>query len=242
MILPKSSDAIHRAWLFRLLSALANNQFLVESLPFKGGTCAAMRGIVERFSVDLDFDVLNEKLMDKINSELIKIFNDLGLEIKDSSTKVPQFFLKYPNREGERNTLKFDATFPPPKANKYEPFRFVEIDRILFCQTPETMFANKLVTLKERFEKQKSIAGRDMFDIHTYFLKGFSYTKEVIEERRQVPVKKFFEELINFIEQHITQNIIDEDLNYLLDPETFQKSRKYLKQEVLMFLRQALAS
>ena len=41
------------------------------------------------------------------------------------------------------------------------------------CQTIETMFANKLVSVLDRFEKHHSIAGRDLYDIHQFFLQGF---------------------------------------------------------------------
>ncbi len=60
MILPDRKDAIHRAWLFRTLSAIYDDVFLTNVLYFKGGTSAAMRGLLDRFSVDLDFDFVGD--------------------------------------------------------------------------------------------------------------------------------------------------------------------------------------
>jgi predicted nucleotidyltransferase component of viral defense system len=242
MILPNPKDAKHKAWLYRLLSGIYDNQLLANSLYFKGGTCAAMRGMLDRFSIDLDFDfVASEKDIDSVRKNLEKVFSDLGLEIKEKSQKVPQYFLKYPADDNQRNTIKIDVTFPPPKLNKYEPVELGEIDRIVRCQTRETMFANKLVALIDRYEKNESIAGRDIYDIHYFFFQGFGYDSAVILERRKIKdVKIFFHDLIKFIEKNITQTIIDQDINILLPYDKFKKIRKILKSETLMFLRDEL--
>lgn len=236
MILPTPSDAIHKAWLYRLLTAISDNSYLIGVLRFKGGTCASMRGIIDRFSVDLDFDLLDMSEVDKVRGSLEEIFEDLGLEIKDKSSVVPQYFLKYKNSQGDRNTLKLDITFPPPKSNQYEPIRFTEIDRIIHCHTIPTMFSNKLVALIERHEKYGSIAGRDVFDIHTFFMKGYKYNPVIIEERTGKSVRVFLDELKKFIEKNVTQTVIDQDLNALMPPDAFAKQRKFIKKEVLMFL------
>lgn len=239
MILPNPKDAIHKAWLYRLLIAICDNQILVGSLYFKGGTCATMRGFLDRFSIDLDFDfVASKKDLVKIKKNLEIVFKNLGLTIKDSSKNTPQYFLKYHAEEGQRNTIKIDVTMPAPKSNQYEPVRFDEVDRIIFCQTIETMFANKLVALIDRWEKNNSIAGRDLYDIHYFFLNGYRYNKDVIIERRKSNnLKFFFQELIDFIKKEITETIINQDINMLLQPQKFQRIRKILKSETLMFLK-----
>jgi len=241
MILPSSKEAIHKAWLYRLLSAIYDNQILANSLYFKGGTCAAMLGFLDRFSVDLDFDYIgkNEGLKNT-RKELESVFAKSDLSIKDKSSKVPQYFLKYNSNQDRRNTIKIDVTFPPPKANIYEAYKFNEIDRIITCQTVETMFANKLVALIDRFERNGSIAGRDLYDIHHFFMQGFRYNEKVIIERRKNSLSFFFQELISFVEEKINQNVINQDLNFLLSPDKFQKIRKILKQETLMFLNNEL--
>ena len=56
LILPNKKDAMHKAWMFRVLRAVADDAHLTKALVFKGGTCASMRDFLDRFSVDLDFD------------------------------------------------------------------------------------------------------------------------------------------------------------------------------------------
>lgn len=237
MITLNSQDAIHKAWLYRVLIAIVDDVNL-HDLYFKGGTCAAMAGFLDRFSVDLDFDYIgDQKGLVKVRHELEKIFKNLGLEIKDASAKVSQFFLKYPTKDiSGRNTLKIDISFPPPKANIYEPIRLVDIGRVVICQNVSTMFANKLVAVLDRFERNHSIAGRDIYDIHHFFMNGYDYNQDVIIERTGLSLIDFFKKLADFISEHITETILNQDLNPLIPYERFNKFRKVLKREVLMFL------
>lgn len=237
MILPNLKDAIHKAWLYRVLAAILDNGELSSSLYFKGGTCAAMLGWLDRFSIDLDFDcVIVKEELNITRQRLESTFKKLGLTFKQESKTAPQYSLKYSAPPRSRNTIKISATLPPVAANKYQQFHLVEIDRIATCQTKETMFANKLVALIDRFEKYKVIAGRDLYDIHHFFMQGFAYNQAIISERRKQNPIIFFQELIDFIEKKITITIIDQDINPLLPNDKFQKIRKILKQEVLMFL------
>jgi len=237
MIIPNPKDSVHKAWLLRILREIADDSGLSALLRFKGGTYASIIGLIERFSVDLHFDLIDPGKVGFVRTLLEKIFKKLGLEIDQQSKNAPQYFVKYKNTPGERNTIRVDITFPAPKNNEYEAIHLPDIDRILYCETPETMFANKMVALIERYEKHGSIAGRDIFDIHTFFIKGMRYRSEIIEERTGLGIKEFFKKLIAFIEKKITQKIIDEELNNLMPYENFKKTRKILKQEVLMFLK-----
>jgi predicted nucleotidyltransferase component of viral defense system len=238
MIVPQPKDVVHKAWLYRVLTGIYDNADLAKVLYFKGGTCAAMLGYLDRFSVDLDFDYVGErKAIPETRKKLEKIFAELGLTIHDKSKVVPQYFLKYEAQKGQRNTMKIDVSVPPPRANTYEQKRFSEIDRIITCQTIETMMANKLVAFMDRYENNEAIAGRDLYDIHHFFMQGYRYNEAVIKERTGKSTIQFFTDLIAFVEQHVTEEIITQDLNMLLPYERFSRIRKILKSETLMFLR-----
>jgi len=240
MILPDQKDAIHKAWLYRVLINFCDSPLLSSSLYFKGGTCAVMRGLLDRFSIDLDFDyVAEDDRLSDVRLEMESIFDDLGLEIKDRSKAVPQYFLRYKNyRENERNSLKIDVTLPPPRSNRYEPVRLVDIDRILYCQTADTMFSNKMVALVERHEKNGSIAGRDLYDLHHFFITGQDYNRDVILERRNIErVGDYLKLLLEFITNHFTERIISQDLNMLLPYKKFKSIRKTLINETIFLLR-----
>ena len=238
MLIPHPRDAVHRAWMLRLLAAIADDRTLMAGLRFKGGTCAAMRNLLDRFSVDLDFDLLSREDIPTARHRLESVFSKLHLTIKDQSTIVPQYFLRYDAEKGKRNTIALDITVPPPVANDYETVRFADIDRFLPCQTVATMVANKLVTPIGRFHKHGTIAGRDIYDIHHFLFQGLPWNAAVIEERTGGPVRKFLRSLRAFIAAHVTQTVIDHDLQTLLPPEQFRQIRSLLKEETLTLLRQ----
>lgn len=241
MITTNSADSLHKAWLYRVLVSIVDNHNLAK-LYFKGGTCAAMRGLLDRFSVDLDFDYVgSQEDLPKVRKELKIIFSDLGLEIKDESRNVPQFFLKYPtNKLSSRNTLKIDITFPVPSSNVYEPFRLNDISRVVTCQDKGTMFANKLVAVLDRFARNGSIAGRDIYDIHYFFTNEYSYNPAVISERTGLDILSFFKKLKSFIENNISDTVLSQDLSPLLPYEIFRSLRKTLKLETVALINEEI--
>lgn len=242
MIIIRPEDALHKSQVLTLLTEIVDSPTLSANLYFKGGTCASMLGYLDRFSVDLDFDLkpgADEKVM---RTEFNRVFSKLGLTISNQSKNVLEFWLKYPAATNRRNTIKLDALNTFFKSNVYEPKFLPEIDRVANCQTVETMFANKLVAVVDRFQKHGSIAGRDMYDIHHFFTQGYSFRGEIISERTGLDQHKYISRLIEFIDDKVTQTIIDEDLNTLLPREKFQQTRKALKPQTLMFLRASLTA
>lgn len=236
MILPKREDAYHKMQLYRLLTTILDSRQAAQSVYFKGGSCATMLGWLDRFSLDLDFDLAptaNSKLLRK---SLTKIFKRLNLEVKDQAKEALFFVLRYQTKAGGRNTLKLGIVKNTVKSNEYQAFYFPEIDRYAICQTKETMVANKLVSLLDRFEKYQVIAGRDVYDIHFFLSHGYPYKKEIIEERRKTTSERYLRRLKEFIEEKVTEKVLTEDLSYLLPYEKFRIIRKTLKRETLILL------
>ncbi|MFB6306368.1 MAG: nucleotidyl transferase AbiEii/AbiGii toxin family protein [Flavobacteriales bacterium] len=234
--------AIHKAQLYRLLVAIADNESLNQHIAFKGGTCASMLGFLNRFSVDLDFDLLNGMEKQDARKILHSIFDLLELQIKDESDNALQFFLKYEAPPHARNSLKLEILDKNFHNNTYALKQLSDIDRMLHCQTIETMFANKLVAVTARYEKNGKIAGRDLYDICHYMKRGYSWNNAIITERTNMDAQNYLKNLHDFIKEKVNQNVIDQDLNTLLDAKTFQKVRKTLKTDLLLFLDQVISN
>ena|SRR5258708_3949445 len=237
MILIRQEDILHKFQLLKLLTKIVDNPLLSQNLYFKGGTCAAMAGFLDRFSVDLDFDLKDIRAKSVIGDELKKVFKDLDFIIENDKEKTLFFVLKYESPRNQRNTLKLSVYENMVKSNEYKAIFLTEIDRLVNCQTIETMFANKLVAPIDRYQKYKKIASRDIYDIHYFFSQGYKFKKEIINERTGLNSKEYIKLLIKFIDERITENILNEDLSTLLPYDKFKKVRKILKQEVLIFLR-----
>lgn len=237
MIFVKPEDVLHKAQLLKLLTEIADNHLLSSNVYFKGGTCATMLGYLDRFSVDLDFDLKKNADKLKLLPEFMKIFKKLDLKVEKGNGKNLFFILKYDAPKDQRNTTKLSVSDVFVKANEYKTFFMAEIDRLVACQTIETMFANKLVAVVDRYNKHEKIAGRDIYDIHHFFSKGYTFKKEIIEERMKMSVEDYFKKLIKFIDEKVTDRVLTEDLNMLLPYDIFLKFRKILKPETLIFLR-----
>ncbi len=240
MILPKREDVLHKVQLLRLLTEIIDSAEISKNIYFKDGSAATMLGFLDRFSVDLDFDLKPKSDKKIIDKNLKKIFRELDLKISQKSNKSLFYLLKYSAKPGLRNTIKLSLIDTALKSNIYSSFYLAEIDRFAFCQTKETMFANKLVAVTDRYKKHKMIAGRDIYDIHHFFLSGFHYNEAVIKERTSKRPADYFKDLIKFIDTKVTDKIISEDLSFLLTYEKFQLTRKILKRETLMFLKNEL--
>ncbi len=238
MIDLRPEDILHKSYLSRVLMEIIDQPLLAQCLAFKGGTCAAMLGYLDRFSVDLDFDILEKANEAALRVEFHRIFDRMGLRISGEYDKVLFFQLRYPSNPGKRNTMKVSGSNLFVKANQYKVQYLPEIDRLMNCQTIETMFANKLVALTDRYALHHVVAGRDMYDIHYFFVHGYSYHAPVIQERTGLEPKEYLGKLIDFIRKYVTQTLINEDLNTLLPPGKFQQIRKILIPETLSILAQ----
>ena len=232
----RPEDILHKSYLHRLLMEIVDQPLAAQALAFKGGSCAAMLGYLDRFSVDLDFDEL--KGIDEVELRKIfhQIFERLSFRVMLEFDKVLFFQLRYTSSPGKRSTLKVSASNIRVEANQYKVQYFPEIDRLINSQTIETMFANKLVAVMDRYAQHQTIAERDIYDIHHFFVHGFSFRGDVIRERTGLEPGKYLAELAAFIEKHVTQTTINEDLNSLLPNKQFEQVRKILIPETLSLL------
>jgi len=215
---------------------IVDQPLMAQILAFKGGSCAAMLGYLDRFSVDLDFDVLKDADETALRDLFHRVFTQLGFRVTLEFNQALFFQLHYPSSPGKRNALKVSASNLRVEANQYKVQYFPEIDRLINSQTIGTMFANKLVAVTDRYTQHKTIAGRDIYDIHHFFIRGYPYDGTVIEERTGLRPGEYFGQLIDFIKKNITQTTINEDLNSLLPDRQFQQIRKILIPETLSLL------
>jgi predicted nucleotidyltransferase component of viral defense system len=118
MIILRPEDALHKSHLNRLLIEIIDRPILAHNLAFKGGTCASMLGFLDRFSVDLDFDMLPNSDETLLRQELHQVIDSLELKIIGELDKVLFFQLRYPSDPRKRSTIKISANSLPVKANQ----------------------------------------------------------------------------------------------------------------------------
>ena len=241
MIVPNKKDIRHKNQIFLLLREILKDPFLSQNLMFKGGTYASLRGVLDRFSIDLDFDLPDKDKKYEIKQKCYEIFKKLNLEIKDESKNYLQFFLKYDAPDGERNTLKLEINDDVSKYNTYEKVLLEQVNMYCNGHTLDTMFANKLVACKARYDKNGKIAGRDFYDIYQFFLQGIDINKNVIEDKTDMKYTEYLKSLLPFIENQVTEKLLNQDLNPLMKQGGIDKLLPHLKEDIIIFIQDEIA-
>jgi predicted nucleotidyltransferase component of viral defense system len=214
----------HREILFNLIRKIYSSP-AGQYLGFKGGTMLYFFYELDRFSVDLDFDLLDLEKSDLVKKELEKILVEFG-EIKDQMDKENTLFFLLDYGEGESN-VKIEISKIGLETNEYEVKNFYGID--LKTQVIEDSFANKLVASLER----NRTANRDFFDIEFMFRKGFDFNEKIIEARTGKKAEVFLRELLDFLKSYEPSRGWLDGLGELVDEEKKIWVRDNLKREVM---------
>lgn len=153
--------ALHRNSLFTILRAIYADPLLRGVIGFKGGTAAMIFYDLPRFSVDLDFDLLDERKKEAVFERLAGILPLFATVVEAVDKKNTLFFLlRY--KEGER-VLKIEVS--KRGGPVYEVKQYLGVTLLVMKQ--EDMAASKLAAILTRHK----FASRDVFDLW-FFLKN----------------------------------------------------------------------
>jgi len=154
---------MHKMHMTNILLKLYKDSEISGLMGFKGGTAAYLFYGLSRFSVDLDFDLLEDmkkpkrdKLVKKITSILEKDY-----QITDRSNKRYTLFWLINYKKGNTN-IKIEVS-KRKTSSKFKAKRFYGVS--IPVMVLEDAMANKLMALVDRYR----FANRDVFDAH-YFL------------------------------------------------------------------------
>lgn len=200
----------HRTIMFNIIKDIFNSD-IGKYLAFKWGTASYFLHKLDRFSTDLDFDLLDDSK--HIDEELEKIVQKYG-----TIKKWNKLTLSY----GEYDVnIKIDINRTIWKNNNYEIVDFYGTD--IKVQDKWTIFSNKLVALTERH------TNRDIYDISFFFNNSFPINEDVIKERTwndlNTLLKKIKEKLENLPKEY---KILDW-LGEVLDEE----QKKFVKNNII---------
>ena len=186
---------------------------------FKWWTACYFLYWLDRFSTDLDFDLLDEN--QHIDEQLIDIVSKYWKIKKWNKIEISYW-------EKDVN-IKIDVNRHIWKENRYEVLNLYWTP--LSVQTKDTIFANKLVAYYERW------TNRDIYDIYFFLKNGFDINEWVVFERTGMSVNKLLEETKNKLlklpknykildwlwevlsleQQNYTKNFLVRDLIWFID-------------------------
>jgi len=160
----------------QILKALSLSEYN-NAISFLGGTCLRFIYGIDRFSEDLDFDLVRKKgfKIEKLGEEIVKRLKLEGFSI-DTKIKTTEniyiIYFKFRNvlqefgfkvHKDEKFLVKFEIDYNPYKNIRVETkFSDNFNERFpLLVNSLETLFARKIIALKSRpYQK-----GRDFYDL-----------------------------------------------------------------------------
>lgn len=217
----------HKSILVQILKEIYSNISIASLLGLKGGTALYLFYNLPRFSVDLDFNLLDIKKKDRVVQSVRDILKKFG-EIKDEEEKRSTLFFLLSYGKKTRN-IKVEISkriFP----DIYEIKNYLGISMLVLSK--EYMFAHKLVALLER----KSVANRDFFDLWFFMKNDWDANKEIVELRTGMDFKKYLKDCIKKVEE-IDERYILQGLGEILDEKHKNWVKENLKKDLLFFLR-----
>ncbi len=224
--------ATHKNILLKILKDIYTDTFLGPLFGFKGGTATYFFYNLNRFSVDLDFDLLDEKKEQEVFQKIESIIKKYG-DIKDKRNKKYTLFflLSYSN---ETQNIKIEIN----KRNfgsQYEVKNYLGIPMLVMRR--EDMFAHKLVAMTER----NKIANRDIYDIHFFLDNNWGINREIVEKRTGMDFNDYLKKCIKFIEKIPDRGILS-GMGELIDDKQKIWVKSKLKEETIFLLKLILTS
>jgi predicted nucleotidyltransferase component of viral defense system len=217
----------HKTILFQILKDIYSDISLSQCLGFKGGTAAFYFYGLNRFSVDLDFDLLDETRDDEIFEKVSKILQKHGV-IKESFKKRFNLFwlLSY---EDKAHNIKVEIN-RRQFGSSYELKTYLGLP--LQVMVREDMFAHKLMAMYERIGK----TSRDIYDVWFFLTNRFPINKEIVEKRSKMSFNSLIRACIEKLERLNNRHILD-GMGELLTDSQKDSARAKLKEETISLLR-----
>lgn len=188
--------------LLRILKDIFSDDSVAPFLGFKGGTAAYFFYGLDRFSVDLDFDLLDNAKEKHVFEQIKKILSVYG-KLKEAEAKRYNLFylLSYQDKvEGARN-IKVEIN-RRDFGSKYEVKSHLGISMKVMVK--EDMAAHKMVAMLERIGK----TNRDIYDVCFFLKNNWPINKKIIELRTKVSFKQFLQKCIHSLEKISDRSIL----------------------------------
>lgn len=217
----------HKFILIQILKDIYNDKNLGPILGFKGGTAVYLFYNLPRFSVDLDFNLLNIKKKMLVFEEIKRILLKYGNLKEAREKRFTLFFVLSYDKKAVNVKVEISKRIFP---DDYEVLNFLGIPILVMKR--EYMVAHKLVALLER----KEIANRDLFDLWFFFANNFPINREIVELRVKEKFTTYLGKCIKAVER-IDETYILQGLGEILDDKQKVWVRKNLKKDLLFLMK-----
>jgi len=217
----------HKTILFQILKDIYTDTSIAPFLGFKGGTAALMFYGLDRFSVDLDFDLLDPDVEDVVFDRIGEIVKRYSF-IKEANKKRFNLFFLLSYDDRSRN-VKVEINRRQFGSN-YEIKTYLGVS--MQVMVLEDMVAHKLVAMLERMND----TSRDIYDTWFFLNARYPMNRQIIEARSGLSFDKFLLRCITQLEKISDRHILD-CLGELLSGSQKDRAKVKLRQETIALLR-----
>ena len=217
----------HRNILLQILKDIYSDTSIATHLGFKGGTAALLFYDLNRDSVDLDFDLLDESKEALVFEKIGKIAKSYGT-ISDSRIKHFALLNVISYAQGAQK-IKIEVS-RRNFGSKYELMTLLGISMLVMVR--EDMFAHKLMAMHERVGK----TSRDIYDVWFFFKNNWPINKEIVEQRSGVSFKELLQKSVEQLEKMDNKHILDGLGDFLTESQK-DWARAKLKDESIFLLK-----
>lgn len=216
-----------RFFLVQILKDIYSDIELSSFLGFKGGTALMFFYDLPRFSIDLNFNLLNIEKEDIAYKKVRYILLKYG-KIFDEAKKFygPLIVLDYGINERK---LKVEISNREYE-NRYEIKNLLGINVKVMVQ--EDMFAHKLCALLDR----NAVANRDIFDCWFFMQRQTPINKNIVESRMKTSLDQNIEACIQLLEGMSDKGLL-QGMGELIDNKMKRFVRVELRSEVIRLLK-----
>lgn len=222
----------HKAILLQILKDIYSDTSIAPHLGFKGGTAALLFYGLNRNSVDLDFDLLDESKEAEVFEKIQKITASYGT-VSDSHIKKFNLLNVISYAPGAQK-IKVEVNRRNFKS-RYELKTLLGISMLVMVR--EDMFANKLMAMYERIGK----TSRDVFDVYFFAKNNWPINRQLVEERAKMPFKDVLAKCTELLEKMNNRHILD-GLGEMLTESQKDWARAKLRTETIFLLKAWLES
>lgn len=220
----------HRNILIHILKDLYTNTQIGPILGFKGNTAAYLFYDLGRFSVDLDFDLLDAKNENLVFEEIKNILKEYGSIVEARKKRYSIFYLlTYHNKIQNAYNIKVEIN-RRDFGSQYEVLSYLGIPMKVMIR--QDMVAHKLVAMYERAGK----TNRDIYDVWFFLKNNWPINEKIIEKRTGSSLQEFLPRCIDILESKSDRGILS-GIGELLDKKQKLWAKEKLRSETIFLLR-----
>ena len=222
--------ALHKEILTKILKDIYADVSLSSFLGFKGGTAASFFYELDRFSIDLDFDLLDVSQENFVFEKVGAIISRYG-KLKEARKKRFNIFylLAYEEKKPGAPNIKVEIN-RRDFGSKYAIHTYLGISMKVMIE--EDMLAHKMVAMYERIGR----TNRDIFDVWFFLDHHWLINDAIITQRTKMSLKVFVQRCNDALGTIDNTKILD-GLGDLLTPKQKIWARAHLLEDTIFQLK-----